>query len=98
MRRLVSYSRIGWAFVAPVLFSCFLVLASESAQVRVVTWNLRLFPSGTFSALPFEAEEKRILEVANFLKELDPDVILLQEVRDQEACQRLIADLQPQAY
>jgi endonuclease/exonuclease/phosphatase family metal-dependent hydrolase len=85
-------------FVAPVLFSCFLVPASESAQVRVVTWNLRLFPSGTFSALPFEAEEKRILEVANFLKELNPDVILLQEVRDQEVCQRLITHLQPQAY
>lgn len=61
--------------------------------VRVVTWNLEWFP-GKKPAASQEARDKHFLEVAAVLPQMHPDIIVLQEVRNEEAVQRL-ANLMP---
>jgi endonuclease/exonuclease/phosphatase family metal-dependent hydrolase len=73
-------------------------LASWAQGLRVATWNLHDFPSGVYNLRKPEAEAKNIAAAAAVLKDLKADVILLQEVRDVEACTNLAAALLPDAY
>jgi endonuclease/exonuclease/phosphatase family metal-dependent hydrolase len=68
------------------------------ATVRCTTWNLQWFPNGSANdALPQE-QDQRITEAASVLKLLHPDILLLQEVRDYAACNRLGDAIEPGAY
>src|SRR5687767_12301844 len=69
----------------------FLTLTSSLAgdAIRVTTWNLEWFPSGKTTRAPEEVEQQRIQAVANVVEVLNPDVLLLQEVRDWETCEKL---------
>lgn len=67
--------------------------ASASEVVRLVTWNLEWFP-GKKPAAPQEERDKHFIEVAAVLPQMHADVIVLQEVRDDDAAQKL-AKLMP---
>ena len=56
------------------------------------------FPSGVFNSKRPEIEPQRILQSAKVIKELDPDVLLIQEIRDYETCEKLAEALQPDIY
>jgi endonuclease/exonuclease/phosphatase family metal-dependent hydrolase len=65
-----------------------------AAPVRVVTWDLQPKESVAPGALPPAVAT----EAARVLKELNPDVIVLQDVPDAAACDALIQSLRPADY
>ena len=72
--------------------------ARGRASVRVTTWNLEWFPNGSpKDALP-EEQARRINGAAEVLRRLNPDVLLLQEVRDYDSCSRLAEAIAPKTY
>jgi endonuclease/exonuclease/phosphatase family metal-dependent hydrolase len=94
------------SFVNRVLLPlfAFLVVGStlaqspEPAKLRITTWNLEWFPNGSAREATQEKQAQRIKAAADVLKELNPDILLLQEVRDYDACNRLAEAIQPSAY
>ena len=70
--------------------------AAFSQTIRVTTWNLEWFPGGSMKGATPAVEAANIKAAADVLALINPDVILLQEVRDEAACQRL-ADAIPAA-
>src|SRR6478609_3907229 len=73
-------------------------LAQPPAKVRITTWNLEWFPNGSVREATPEKQVQRIQAAADVLKKLNPDILLLQEVRDYDACARLGDAIQPSAY
>jgi hypothetical protein len=75
---------------AAVSFFVLLIAGYGGAQtVRCTTWNLEWFPNGSAHETSAEQQNQRIKEAADVLRPIDPDILLLQEVRDYEACARL---------
>jgi endonuclease/exonuclease/phosphatase family metal-dependent hydrolase len=70
----------------------------EPAKVRVTTWNLEWFPNGSAHEATPEVQAQRIAAAADVLRPINPDIILLQEVRDYEACTRLGEAIAPGMY
>lgn len=70
----------------------------EPAKVRVTTWNLEWFPNGSAHDATPEVQTQRIASAADVLRPINPDIILLQEVRDYEACARLGEAIAPGTY
>jgi endonuclease/exonuclease/phosphatase family metal-dependent hydrolase len=70
-------------------------LAQSPAKVRITTWNLEWFPNGSPHEAAAEKQAQRIQAAADVLKKLNPDILLLQEVRDYDACARLGEAIQP---
>src|SRR4026208_1101513 len=70
----------------------------EPAKVRVTTWNLEWFPNGSAHDATPEVQAQRIAAAADVLKPINPDIILLQEVRDSEACPRRGEAIAPGMY
>jgi len=66
--------------------------------VRCTTWNLEWFPNGSARDVSAEEQNRRITDAATVLKSLHPDILLLQEVRDYDACSRLGDAIEPGAY
>jgi hypothetical protein len=64
----------------------------------MTTWNLEWFPNGSPREATPEKQAQRIQAAADVLKKLNPDILLLQEVRDYDACARLGDAIQPGAY
>lgn len=84
-----------------VLVLALVVAAAEpggAEQIRVTTWNLSWFPAGSPDEAAPEAETATIEAVASTLNSLQPDIVLLQEVRDKEACEQLARRLGPATY
>lgn len=77
-------------WVSLALIACiFLGATSKSAEVvRLVTWNLEWFP-GKKPAASQEECDKHFMEVAAILPQMRADIIVLQEVRNDDAAQRL---------
>ena len=76
-----------------------LISGHSSAQtVRCTTWNLQWFPNGSAKETPAAQQERRIKEAADVLRPIDPDIILLQEVRDYDVCARLGEAIAPGVY
>ncbi|PYI91551.1 MAG: hypothetical protein DME97_13045 [Verrucomicrobia bacterium] len=88
-RTIFSLVAVLLASVAPTL---------PAATVRVTTWNLEWFPNGSPKELPASEQDKRIAAAANVLRPLNPDIILLQEVRDYDVCARLANAIAPRTY
>lgn len=84
-------ARRGVALLVATLLASHLA-AAEPAPVRVVTWNL----------LPREAgagiDDKTTAETARVLKDLNPDVIVLQQVPDLLSCEDILEALKPADY
>src|SRR6266403_6186345 len=70
----------------------------DGAVIRITTWNLEWFPNGSAREATPEKQAQRIQQAADVLKKLNPDILLLQEVRDYDACNRLAEAIQPGAY
>jgi hypothetical protein len=65
------------------------VLGQSPTKIRITTWNLEWFPNGSPHDATPEKQAQRIEAAADVLKKLDPDILLLQEMRDYDACVRL---------
>ena len=62
----------------------------HAKDISVTTWNLEWFPSGNSKGIaPPEVEAKRIADAAEVLRKIDSDIIVLQEVKNYEACEAL---------
>src|SRR5260221_4539289 len=84
-------ARIRRLLFAALGSSLFLVLSLASAEtLRVTTWNLQEARGG--------AVTNGIEAAATALKEIDPDVILLQQVRDWPMCLQDVQTLKPSGY
>ena len=87
---------------ARTLTAAFLALSitgySGAQTVRCTTWNLEWFPNGSAKETPAAQQEQRIKEAADVLRPIDPDIILLQEVRDYDVCARLGEAIAPGVY
>src|SRR5581483_6565240 len=70
----------------------------EPAGVRITTWNLEWFPNGSAHDATPEIQAQRIAAAADVLRPINPDLILLQEVRDYDACARLGDAIAPGIY
>jgi len=57
-----------------------------------------VFPSGSAKEAAPEQQNQRIKEVADVLRPINPDIVLLQEVRDYDACARLGEAIAPGIY
>jgi hypothetical protein len=80
----------------PQVLLCVLALfvllpACRAGALRVTTWNLEPPASAGTNEIHVE-------EAAAALRQLDPDVILLQQVRDWNACAQLAEALKPAQY
>jgi endonuclease/exonuclease/phosphatase family metal-dependent hydrolase len=75
------------------------ILGHSSAQtVRCTTWNLQWFPNGSANETSAAQQDQRIKQAADVLRPIDPDIVLLQEVRDYDACARLGEAIAPGIY
>src|SRR6516162_9942071 len=73
--------------VAAIALLGLLVSEYSAAQtVRCTTWNLEWFPNDSAKETPAAQQEQRIKEAADVLRPIDPDIILLQGVRDYDVC------------
>ena len=71
---------------------------SGAQTVRCTTWNLQWFPNGSPNETSTAQQEQRIKEAADVLRPINPDIILLQEVRDYDVCARLGDAIAPGVY
>jgi endonuclease/exonuclease/phosphatase family metal-dependent hydrolase len=84
-----------------VLLAFFVVgsaLGQSPAKIRITTWNLEWFPNGSPRETTPEKQAQRIEAAADVLKKLDPDILLLQEMRDYDACVRLGEAIHSRTY
>jgi endonuclease/exonuclease/phosphatase family metal-dependent hydrolase len=66
--------------------------------IKITTWNLKWFPSGVANRKDPTVETVRIAQEAAVLRDIDPDIVLLQEVRDEDSAERLFEAIAPQRY
>jgi hypothetical protein len=84
---------------AVVTFFVLSISGYTSAQtVKCTTWNLQWFPNGSVHEAPATQQDQRIKEAADVLRPINPDVILLQEMRDYDVCARLGEAIAPGIY
>ena len=99
MKFLKSFAiQIIAAALAAFLFVNVARPSTSADTLRVTTWNLQWFPNGSAKRATPEKQAATIDAAAEVLKEIDPDVMLLQEIRDRDACERLIVALAPAKY
>lgn len=63
-------------------------------QVKICTWNMRWFPSGSPVKKPAKDEYKRTDSAARFLNWQKVDVVMLQEVRSAEVVTNLVKQME----
>jgi hypothetical protein len=68
------------------------------APIRVTTWNMEWFPSGRPTKAAPEVETQKIQNAAAVIEAINPDVLLLQEIRDWESCEHLAAAVKSLKY
>jgi endonuclease/exonuclease/phosphatase family metal-dependent hydrolase len=71
---------------------------TEPATVRITTWNLEWFPNGSAHEATATQQDQRIKEAADVLRAINPDIVLLQEVRDYDVCARFGEAIAPGIY
>lgn len=87
-----------FALLGSLVVASALGQSAEPTRIRVTTWNLQWFPNGSANDASPEEQNQRIKEAADVLKSINPDIILLQEVRDYDACARLGEAIAPGIY
>jgi hypothetical protein len=70
----------------------------EQTKVRITTWNLEWFPNGSAHDATPEVQAQRIAAAADVLRSINPDIILLQEVRDYDAALASVKSIAPGMY
>jgi endonuclease/exonuclease/phosphatase family metal-dependent hydrolase len=85
--------------VTVVAFLGLLISGHSGAQtIKCTTWNLEWFPNGSAHEASAAQQDQRIKEAADVLRPINPDIILLQEVRDYDVCARLAEAIAPGIY
>jgi endonuclease/exonuclease/phosphatase family metal-dependent hydrolase len=86
-------------FTFVVAFLGLLIPGYSGAQtVRCTTWNLQWFPNGSANETSTAQQDQRIKEAADVLRPINPDIVLLQEMRDYDPCARLGEAIEPGTY
>jgi endonuclease/exonuclease/phosphatase family metal-dependent hydrolase len=98
MRRATSNNRALFALLASFVVASALGEPSEPTSVRITTWNLEWFPNGSAHDATPDVQAQRIAAAADVLRPINPDIVLLQEVRDYNACARLGEAVAPGIY
>ena len=98
MTRATFTNRASLALLTAFVVGSALSESPEASKVRITTWNLEWFPNGSARDASPEVQAQRIKTAADVLRPIDPDIILLQEVRDYEACARLGEVIAPGVY
>jgi endonuclease/exonuclease/phosphatase family metal-dependent hydrolase len=98
MCRATFANRAFLALLASFVVGSAIGESPEPAKIRITTWNLEWFPNGSAHDATPEVQAQRIAAAADVLRPIDPDIILLQEVRDYEACVRLGEAIAPGRY
>jgi endonuclease/exonuclease/phosphatase family metal-dependent hydrolase len=98
MRRATFTNRALLALLSSFVVALALGESPEPTKVRITTWNLEWFPNGSAHDATPEVQAQRIAAAADVLRPINPDIILLQEVRDYEACARLGEAIAPGMY
>jgi hypothetical protein len=80
------------------LAALILIPTVRADTLRVVTWNLEPSAAPGATNAPTDTNPPSIRQAAAALKELAPDVILLQQVRDWKMCDQLAQALKPADY
>ena len=91
-------NRASLALLASFVVALALGESPEPTKVRIRTWNLEWFPNGSAHEAAPEVQTQRIAAAADVLRPINPDIILLQEVRDYDACARLGEAIAPGTY
>jgi endonuclease/exonuclease/phosphatase family metal-dependent hydrolase len=91
-------NRVLVALLASFVVASALSQSAEPTSIRITTWNLEWFPNGSAHDATPEVQAQRIAAAADVLRPINPDIILLQEVRDYEACARLGEAIAPGMY
>lgn len=95
------------AVLAALLLACVPrppLAASSPATVRVATWNVKDFfdsrddPRKDDDVVPEAQVARKVEQIASVLREIDADVVLLQEVENLELLNRLAAAVAPLRY
>src|SRR4029450_12074553 len=85
--------------VTVVAFLGLLISGHSGAQtIKCTTWNLEWFTNGSAHEASAEQQNQRIKEAADVLRPINPDIVLLQEVRDYDVCARLGEVIAPGIY
>jgi hypothetical protein len=90
--------RALFALVVSLVVASALGEPTEASRIRITTWNLEWFPNGSAKEASAEQQNRRIKEAADVLRPINPDIVLLQEVRDYDACARLGEAIAPEIY
>src|SRR5437762_2883640 len=94
----VSYSMRNLCIAIIVLFAFPELGRADPVRVRITVWNLEWFPDGSKKTATLEKQTEHIQAAADVLKNLNPDIVLLQEIRDYNACERLGEAIAPRTY
>jgi endonuclease/exonuclease/phosphatase family metal-dependent hydrolase len=84
--RSASASRKGAAII---LLASLLAVSLFAGEAVCATWNLEWFPSGIPNKRMPEIEPARIMAAAEAIRKVSPSILFVQEVRDNEACEKL---------
>ena len=91
-------NRVLVALLASFVVASALSQSAEPTNIRITTWNLEWFPNGSAHDATPEVQAQRIAAAADVLRPINPDIILLQEVRDYDTCVRLGEAIAPGVY
>jgi endonuclease/exonuclease/phosphatase family metal-dependent hydrolase len=97
MNGLMTHART-FTVAAIALLGLLISEYSDAQTVKCTTWNLEWFPNGSAKETPTAQQDQRIKEAADVLRTINPDIVLLQEVRDYDACARLCQAIAPGIY
>jgi hypothetical protein len=98
MRRATLMNRALLALLASFIVASALGESPEPTKVRITTWKLEWFPNGSPHDAAPEVQAQRIAAAADVLRPINPEIILLQEVRDYGVCARLGEAIVPGTY
>jgi endonuclease/exonuclease/phosphatase family metal-dependent hydrolase len=90
--------RAFFALLASFVVACALSESPEGAKIRITTWNVEWFPNGYAHDATPEVQAQRIAAAADVIRLINPDIVLLQEVRDYDVCARLGEAIAPGTY
>ena len=86
MRRATFTNRAVLALLASFVVALAFGESPEPTKVRITTWNLEWFPNGSAHDATPELQTQRIAAAADVFRPINPDIVLLQEVRDYDVC------------
>ena len=98
---IAALARVGIAFLLCAFVGCRRGIETPSKpqdSIRVTTWNLNWFPDGSERGATPERQSRNVAAAADVLRKIDPDILLLQEMRDYPACTALAEAIKPGTY